>query len=454
MAGIGFRLRKILSKGTYGSLVSAYFYGAVISCGPWLVSVVSITVLTMLCKDLLPPQEKNLFCSIIIYTYMGTLLFTGPFYMPSTRFLADRMFTGDFGCLLPTFRYLALLCLIGGGMLASGFYLLGGLQPALALGAVALFQAVTLTWVAMIFLSAARDYIAIARVFGFGYVSGILLGYAGAHLAGLPGMLWGFAGGMILLAALLYIRVAREFPTYRKGDSAVTGHWRKMPWLMLCGFCYNAALWADKVIYWIVSGKKAAPGPFYEPLPYDNCFFLAYLTIVPAMTIFLIRIETSFYRDYSEFLGAVSGGAALDSIERTRDNIGAGLRLSIARLLKVQGGITCVCVLFAPYLASKIGLPPDQVSLLRIALITAFVQAMFLISVIVVLYFDWQKFAGLISLLALVANIALTLALLQFGPRYMGFGCLGAFLLALCITALCLETRMRNLVFETFTRRY
>ena len=76
MTGIGFRLRKILSKGTYSSLITAYFYGAIIATGPWIISVASIGVLTFLCKEFLLQSEQVLFRTLIVYTYMGTFVIT------------------------------------------------------------------------------------------------------------------------------------------------------------------------------------------------------------------------------------------------------------------------------------------------------------------------------------------------------------------------------------------
>lgn len=454
MAGIGFRLRKILSGGTYGSLVSAYFYGAIVSSGPWLISVISIAVLSFAAEGILDRSDTALFRTLIIYTYMGTLLLTGPFYMPATRYLADRMFRHDFASLLPAFRYLALLMVAGGGSLAALFYLLGGLALPVALAAVALFQAVGLTWIAMIFLSAARDYIKIARSFGAGYLLGVGAGYAGAWQFGLPGLLWGFALGMFLLAALLYVRVAREFPSHLRYSPAVAGYWRRMPWLALCGLSYNAALWADKIFFWILSGKKSAPGPFYAALDYDTCYFLAYLTIVPAMTIFLIRIETSFYHSYADYLGKVSGGGSLAEIERSREELCKTLRLSLTRLLKIQGGVSGACIILAPYIVQALGLPQDLTLLLRISLLGAFVQALFLILIVIILYFDWQEIAGILSLLALVGNLLFTVAAWLISERYQGYGCLLGFLLPLCYGVYLLEKRLRDLVYETFARSY
>lgn len=454
MAGIGFRLQKMLSKGTYRSLAEAYFYGALISSGPWLVSVIGIALLGILSRQFLLQTETELFRTLVVYTYMGTLVLTGPFFMTTTRYLADKMYEDNFSCVLPTFRYVAIMTLTVFGLIATAFYFIGGLETPLALGAIVLFQAVALTWAAMIFLSAARDYLAIARTFAYGYGIAVIAGYIGAMYWALPGILWGFALGMAILAILLCSRVAKEFPSNSDIDYSVRSYWTTRPWLAICGFAYNAALWVDKVIYWIVEGKKSHTGPFYAPTDYDTCFFLAYLTIVPAMALFLIRVETSFYKCYAELYGSVTGGSPLKTIEQKRQDICGVLRLSIVRLLKLQGGISFFAIIFAQLALQFLNLPPYLTTLLRIAILTAFLQAMFQIEMIIILYFDWQKAVARMTTYALILNIFFTIIVLQIEPRYQGYGCLFAFLIPLLGGIIFLENKLKDLIYETFAKQH
>lgn len=45
MAGIGFRLQKLFNAGNYGSLFLGYAYSAVISSGPWMMSMLSLVAI-------------------------------------------------------------------------------------------------------------------------------------------------------------------------------------------------------------------------------------------------------------------------------------------------------------------------------------------------------------------------------------------------------------------------
>ena len=42
MAGIGFELRKILSRDSYTATLHAYVYAGLISSGPWVLSIISV----------------------------------------------------------------------------------------------------------------------------------------------------------------------------------------------------------------------------------------------------------------------------------------------------------------------------------------------------------------------------------------------------------------------------
>ena len=453
MAGIGFKLRSILQKGTYSSQFAAYAYGAIISTGPWLVSILSIGILNYLCRTVLLEQERILFRTVLVYTYMGTLVFTGPFYMATTRYLADKMFSGDYPAILPTFKYVSMLALFATTVFSGLFYFMAGLEVTSALAAVVLFQSVTLTWVAMIFLSAARDYFAVIKVFAAGYLLALFLGFGGAYYYRFDGLLWGFGAGMLVLGVLLCARVYQEFPSRVRLDRGVLGYWRGMPWLILCGFCYNAGLWVDKIIFWIADGRKAVGSLLYAPADYDTCFFWAYLTIVPAMTLFLIRIETSFYSRYADFLGAVVGGASYQEIEQKRQILGGNLRLSVSRLLKIQGGFTGILVFIAPDLVKVFQLSSALVIQLRYAFLAAFVQALFLIMIILILYFDLQRLAGLLTLLALFLNTVFSLYFAFYHNLFGGIGALAAFLIALLVGMYFFNRHMKDLIFETFARQ-
>ncbi|MFX5494607.1 exopolysaccharide Pel transporter PelG, partial [Acinetobacter baumannii] len=65
--------------------------------------------------------------------------------------------------------------------------------------------------------------------------------------------------------------------------------------LLLTGLCYNLGIWIDKFIFWFnPSTSDLGIGPLRASILYDLPIFLAYLSIIPGMAVFLVRIETDF----------------------------------------------------------------------------------------------------------------------------------------------------------------
>ncbi len=451
MAGIGFRLQRILREDSYRSVLAGYVYSAVVSTGPWLLAIIALLVLAVAGRMFLAVADVSLFQCVVTYTYVGTLLLTGALQMGTTRHVADRLFVGDVKALLPCYHWVSLWVTLAGGALAGGFFFLAGLAPAEALAAVVLFQAVCLTWLGMIFLSAAKDYMALVRAFALGYALGVVAALLGARLAGLAGTLWGFTLGQAALATLLAVRIRVEFPAYWMTSNAVRQTWRAVPMLAVIGFFYNAGIWTDKLVFWFSGQGECLRGWFYAAPRYDVCVYLAYLSIVPAMALFLIRVETAFYKHYAAFYEAVTQGRSLATIREQKLAMMESLRVSAERLLQVQGGVTLAGLIGAPLLLRVLGLAPDLLPMLRLCLLAALAQALLMILLIVLLYFDWQRPVAILAILFSVLNPVLSWVSLALPDQYYGSGYFLACLATLVPGLMVLERRMQHLERETFT---
>ena len=67
MAGIGFELRKILAKPGYLNTLRAYGYAALISSGPWVLSIVSLSFLGIVCRGMASDKQMELVFSSVTY---------------------------------------------------------------------------------------------------------------------------------------------------------------------------------------------------------------------------------------------------------------------------------------------------------------------------------------------------------------------------------------------------
>src|SRR5882672_10021410 len=100
MAGIGFRLKRLIAEESYGGWLRAHLYGAVLSSGPWLLSIFTLASLSLLSRTVIDDPARELFRAIVGWTYTFSLITTGAAQMLVTRQLADVLYVGRLGAVL------------------------------------------------------------------------------------------------------------------------------------------------------------------------------------------------------------------------------------------------------------------------------------------------------------------------------------------------------------------
>lgn len=458
MAGIGFRIQRILASKSYGSLVAAYGYSAIISSGPWMLSMLSLVGIGLFMTangggHSEAGNAAEIFRIVTTYVYAGSIVYGGIIHMGLSRYISDRLYAVEMEEILPCFLYSASLALLMGLVCGGLWFAFSGLPAVDALLAFLMFQSLSLTWLCMVFLSAAKGYAQIVWGFLGANVFGVILAMLGYHYYALTGVLAGYSFGQFSLALWLSLRIFREFPSYTPyTHSLLVFLWEKRC-LAGIGFLFNLGIWIDKILVWHSPLGRDVIGWFRCADSYDTCLFFAYLTTIPAMAMFLIRIETSFYKSYSIYFNAVTCGGDFSAIEYGKEKIKESLRLSAERILRSQGIITLFLIVIAPLFAGSIGLTSVEVPTLRWALLAAFLQSLLLFLLIFFLYFDWQIRACLLSVLFLVSNATLTWLSITQGREYLGLGYLLALLLSLVVGVIMFEYALDRLEFETFAKQ-
>src|SRR3989442_13642689 len=88
MAGIGFRLKRLIAEESYGGWLRAHLYGAVLSAGPWLLSIFSLASLSLLSRGIVDDPPRDLFRPILAWAYSLSLGATGRLQVGVPRPLA------------------------------------------------------------------------------------------------------------------------------------------------------------------------------------------------------------------------------------------------------------------------------------------------------------------------------------------------------------------------------
>lgn len=453
MAGIGFRLREMSQRKTFAEWLKLYTYSAVIFSGPWLISILGLAALSIFAMPSLQDRDVHIFTVTIVYVYCFSLISTGLLQLVVTRYVSDQFYMRNPEAVVPTFvgaMALTVLVQTVTGATALFFADLSFLYKMTGLG---LYVTVSVVWVEMLFLSAAKDYSSIVLAFAVGYLASFLLAQVLSAFFGLDGLAMGFLVGQVLLMVLLMHRVFAEYHFGQGFDFAFLGHFKKFPSLAIAGMAYNTAIWIDKILFWYSEDGIQIHSYFRTHFPYDSAMFIAYVTILPTLAIFLLRIETDFFLRYKNYYGTILQKAPLSMILQRKREMMDVLKEALGTVIIWQGAVTTGAFLLMPYLVSLMGIDPAHVSVFRVATLGSFFHGGLLILLILVLYFDFRGSGVFLSLLFLGSNALFTWLTLGRGVQWYGFGYLGATLLTLVVGALIFRNRIKNLEYLTFMRQ-
>lgn len=421
MAGIGFTLRRMLQTGGFSGPLRAIAYAMIISAGPWLTSSATLALLGVFSALPEGSPAQMVFLAIVSYCFAFSLIGVGACQMVASRYLADRLYQGDDTTFAPAFARVAAPLFLLQAVLAGAFLAACPLTPPVRLAALLLYLAVSGTWLAMVYLSAAKDYRTIVLAFVGGFVVSVAAGLGLGHLAGLTGQLVGFTAGYVGVLGVLLWRLRREFGLPLTEAVGLLGYFRRYWQLVVIGLAYNTGIWIDKILFWYhpASGVQVA-GPLFVAPIYDNAMFMAYLTIVPALGMFLLRVETDFYDAYRAYFAAIAAHERLGELNRVKAEMAAALWRNLALVLKVQAPITLGAILFAPEIIAGLKLDWLSVFVFRFGAIGALLHVLHLMVLILLLYLDFRSDAMRLALVFLTSNLVFTL--LAFGGGMPSYG--------------------------------
>lgn len=453
MAGIGFELRKLLERDSLLGMVQAYAYAGIISSGPWVLSIVGILIIGVLSFAVVVPDVLiSQFQVSVTYLIACSLVFTGFAQLAFTRFTADRLFDDQEDVILPNFNGLMLGVTVVGGVFGMGviLFLFPGQSLIYRLLMLAGFIIMSNIWIATIFLSGMKQYKAILLLFALGYSLTVTLALLMRHL-GLEGLLGGFVVGQFALLLGMIVLILRNYPATHFLAFSFLRPQRLYPSLVLVGFFYNLGVWIDKFMFWIYADTSInVIGPLRASPIYDLPVFLAYLSIIPGMAVFLVKMETDFVEYYDRYYDAVRSGGSLEYIEDMRNEMVYTVRQGIYQIINIQA-ITALAVFVAGgAILNWLGISELYLPLLFVNLIAAGLQVVFLGVINVFFYLDkrWVVL-GLTGLFVLLNGI-FTAVTLWLGPKFYGYGFAVALALVVMLGFWLLDRKLDSLEYDTF----
>ena len=454
MAGIGFELRRLSTRGGIAAPLSSALHGASVVAGPWLLTVTAMAMLQRL-LDSTSPQAFTL-QSIIIYIFCISLIATAPVITASQRLVAEELYTSRFEEIRNVYLLTVVLCVAAGaagGLLVFGVLFRFGPND-LLLGVLAVATA-SMVWPAVAFASTVKAF----KTITFGFFVGLAVALA-ATLAMLrigadPALqAFAFSTGLGLAASFITLAVLRTFvspagelrSTLRK--LARTAHRKRI--IILGAGLSVVAIWADSMIVWASPyGTRMSIGLSTAP-HYDSALFIARLTMLPGLIYHLVSIDTSWFSAIRRFLSAIAGHGTLRKIEEQAGHLLELTNSSMVRLIVVQGAATLVLLFLAPVYLPASGLAYVQMSTLRFGILGAFFHVLFFVASTLVLNCGRERAFMRLQLLFLVLNVSATALTLALPTAYLGMGYLAAATLGAIAALFALNNALKRLTQETF----
>jgi uncharacterized membrane protein len=431
-----------------------YLYAAVISSGPWLFTIISLGLLVVIGNQFMLSDDLSVFRIIIIYNFSFSLVFSAPVFMVATRFLSDLIYSRDVsgasGLLLGT---LVVLFGVQAPLIACFYFYYPDLDPAVKLAAISNYFLITGIWLVSVFMSALKEYSSISRTFALGMLAALFFSILLAPYYSVAGMLMGFNIGLAYIFFYLIARVLSEYPGAPKKPFAFLYYFKSHWEIALSGFIYNLAIWVDKWIMWFAPEREINRSGLISYPHYDGAMFLAYLTIVPAIAVFTISVETRFFEQYLRFYQDIQNHANYDQIEKNHRHLWDDVMSSGRNVLILQLTIATSVILMAPMLLEFLKISYMQLSVFRFGVLGAAFHALVMFLMIILSYFDMRFKVLLISIVFLVSNALFTWVGMSFGLAWYGWGYAMASIVTFALAYVVLVQHMKRLPYETFITR-
>lgn len=466
MAGIGFELRQHLRKDTYASMLRAYLLASMVGSGPWIISISSMLFIGLLGRGNRGAGEAvTAFLATVTYLMACSLTLAGLLQLLFVRFIADRLFEKREDAVAPNLLGALLVTTVASGVAGTIVVTTTAWSSTTASVAsapldhaasrvllVAAFVTLCDVWILSGLLSGVKAYRSVVVVFAVGYGATVTLAPIFGR-AGLAGYLGGFFVGHAAMLFAMLVLILRRYPSDRFIAFEFLHRKKVHPDLAVTGALLNAAVWVDKFVFWMnpVTSEPLV-GPIRHSIVYDVPIFVAYLSVVPGMAVFFVRIETDFAEQYQRYYAAVRDGSTLGALERLRGALAEAARAGIEDIFRIQGLTVVVLLLAGERVLSWFGIPAFYSYLFKIDVAAVGFQVLLLATLTILFYLDCRKLTLWLAALFTGANLALSVASQHLGPRFYGFGFLVAAALTSLVALALLSQRLERLSYETFMK--
>lgn len=361
MAGIGFELRKIYGRKTLVSNIWGTIYATMTSIGPSIMAAALILALKFIMDQSNATElESRFFVSSFTYLFLTSILISALFSTTVSRYISDCVFTRrETEICASVFGVLTLGTVISGAvmlLLCIGMYVYSQIPLYFLAVYYLLGVLVTDAYNMMIYVSALKEYKEVTLSYFLGVALAALVYVLCRYLFQLHIVLTAYlalACGYFLVVLMLVFWCVKAFGKPGPRYFAYLSYFRRFPKLTLSGFSYMLGFYISTILYWYFSDMQERISIFHTAPLYDQAMFLSILVNMPALVIFVVKVETAFFDKYTLYLSSLNSGS-YDLIEKERLSMNNTLRYQLFFVYEVQLIICVVLICLAnvlfPYL--------------------------------------------------------------------------------------------------------
>lgn len=451
MAGIGFLLNKSLKGDRLSSVLKIYGYAGMLSAGAWVSSIVALLLVGFISAFI--HKSQGPLDGLIVYatTLAFSLIASGPTLMPLTRHTANLIFNGNEHKVLPSL--LGMFAILLPVALACAGVFFNFLYPHQSIMfvyfVIVLFIVLWAIWHAHILVVSSKYFRSVIFSYVLAYSFIVWATYYFAPM--LNGLIFIFLVGNSFLLLLLMGFIIKIYSSDRLINYSFFNP-KKFYWVLaLSNFFYTLGTWIDKIIFWYnpLTGEQVI-GNVHFSILYDIPIFLAYLSIIPGMSVFFYRLESNFAEKNDFYFDSIREGATLDTIELHRLGITNSAKDAIRETLVIQAIVSIAIYLNAPIIFKFLGISSLYLSLFNVLLVGVYLQLGFMSVLAILYYIDKRIQAMWLSIAFFVLNASLSLLTIYMGPSFFGYGFAFSLLIMFCASMIVLINLLQRLSYETF----
>lgn len=441
MAGIGFELKKLFKDQSGLGYVKAYTWTGIVTTGPFFIMVFLILGIQSL-YDYFEVERftKSLYISSVVYPFIFSHIVASGFTMLATRYISDNLYDKKSSSVLSSLFGIIAITLTVGGLIGIAFFTWAQLDFFIELTTYIFFMEMMVVQLLNAYVSALRDYVYIVASYAYG-VAFAIVGTWLVLMLDIPeyvlvATMCFMDLGIFIIAALLFRNIFLFFGRENYRDFDFLPYFSTKKIVFFTNLFYTLGLYIHNLIIWCgPMGLCLADTYYYQP-PYDTSTFYAYISILPAMMLFIVATETNFYDKYKRYLMFITDKGNYKEISDSRNDMVSTMWSEIYNIFDFQLVSTFCFLALGNIILPKVGLAFYGVDIYNLLVLSAFAIGILQAVIIMLFYLEDRVGAFISSAILLVCSIVFNTACVYLGESTYGFGAFAAAFIAM-VYAIC-----------------